>query len=463
MSAPTITKLSFGRNASPIGIGQSRPLLSWRFSQGDDTEQDWLQVAYELRITRNNQTKTHSVQSDVSIDAPWPEEEADLISREGAKVTVRVQGKSGSWTDWYGETVEAALLDPEEWKAAVVAPVTPPPKHLAKRPFHVRRRFHLDTSSGIGRIYATALGVYQLYLNGEPIGDHVLAPGWQSYNHRLHYQTYEIPPDLLRQGENTLEAVVGEGWYAGRLTWQAGCRNIWGSEIGVMVQLEMDGKVVVISDDTWEWTYGPILSSELYDGETYDAGIDLAPQTWQGSKTIPLPSTTRLITPEPTPIRRTQTLRPLELIKTPSGKSILDFGQNLVGWVKITGLPSKVRENDAVRLRFAEVLEHGELGARPLRSAKCTDTIYLGDKEVKEWEPLFTSHGFRYCEVTGPKELLDRYEDAFEAVVIHSDMERIGEFECSHEMVNQLHRNVVWGLRGNFVGLPTDCPQRDER
>lgn len=489
MSAPAITKLTFGRNASPLGIGQARPLLSWHYEQDDSTEADWVQVAYELEIGRNNRAagtgkaEPYKVDSDSCIDIPWPKEEGDLASRERVQVRVRAKGKSGQWTEWKGEVVEAALLHKQDWEAQVVGPAAPPPVNQPKRPFHIRRAFKLpSTETGnssarggddSGRIYATALGVYQLYLNGTPIGDHVQAPGWQSYNHRLHYQTYAIPTDLWRQGENVLEAIVGEGWYAGRLSWNPRSRNIWGSEIGVMAQLEVGGKVVVKTDEQWEWAYGPLLSSELYDGEVYDVSIEPgAADGWGKTKTIPLPSAAVLIAPEAPPIRRTQTIKVKEVITTPSGKTILDFGQNLVGWVKVSSIPAASRPNEAIQLRFAEVLEDQELGVRPLRSAKCTDTIFLGEKGVKEWEPLFTSHGFRYCEVSVPASMLAAegsgdgeggLESKFEAVVIHSDMERIGDFECSHEMVNQLHRNVVWGLRGNFVGLPTDCPQRDER
>jgi alpha-L-rhamnosidase len=153
-------------------------------------------------------------------------------------------------------------------------------------------------------------------------------------------------------------------------------------------------------------------------------------------------------------------LEVLRLIITPSGKRILDFGQNFVGWVRIKRLPLRSKPNEAVILRFAEVLDKGELGVRPLRSAEATDKIYLGTDELEDWEPKFTTHGFRYCEVDGLSEVDIRN---FTGVVIHSDMERIGDFSCSHKLVNQLHKNVVWSLKGNFVGLPTDCPQRDER
>jgi alpha-L-rhamnosidase len=354
-------------------------------------------------------------------------------------------------------------LERSDWSAKVVAPDVVPPANLAKRPFHVKTTFKVTTAAKSARLYATALGAYEISINGKRIGDHVMAPGWQSYNHRLHYQTYEVPAELLVEGENTIDAIVGEGWYSGRLTWDEACRNLWGEEIGVMAQLELDGKVVAATDTNWEWSYGALLSSELYDGETYDASLAKT-REWRPTKTIPLPPKASLIAPEAPPIRPIEDITPIELITTPSRKKILDFGQNLVGWVKVRNIPKRHKATDRVVLRFAEVLDKGELGVRPLRSAKATDYIYLSpDEGIKEWEPKFSTHGFRYCEVTGPAELLDDYKGNFTAVVVHTDMERIGDFKCSHDMVNKLHENVVWGLRGNFVGVPTDCPQRDER
>jgi alpha-L-rhamnosidase len=460
--APQVSKLTFARNASSIGIGQQRPTLSWRYDQSDKTTNDWTQTAFELSFERDGKTSKRTINSENNVDVPWPEQEPPLRSREIVKVGVRAQGKDLNWTEWYYKTVEAGLLDPKDWSAKVVAPKVGGPPNLAKRPFYVAKTFKLGSASGPQRVYATALGVYELSINGKRVGDHVMAPGWQSYNHRLHYQTYEIPEGVLVSGENTIEALVGEGWYSGRLTWLENCRNIWGSEIGVQVQVEVGGKPVVVTDTDWQWRYGPLLASELYDGEVYDATIGYS--DWQPTKTISLPAETALIAPEAPPIRRTEEVVPKALSTSPSGKKIIDFGQNLVGWVKIRQIPKQSRPNECIVLRFAEVLtKDGEMGIRPLRSAKVTDRIYLGDKAVHDWEPTFTTHGFRYCEVTGPPALLEKYQENLVAVVVHSDMERIGDFECSHELVNQLHRNVVWGLRGNFVGLPTDCPQRDER
>jgi alpha-L-rhamnosidase len=460
MTAPRICKLTFGRNASPIGIGQARPSLSWRYEQDQQTAQGWCQTAFEITLRRGDEVTKYNEDTENNVEVPWPEDAPPLKSREVVVVSVRAKGSS-QWTDSFTETLEAALLNRNDWKASVIAPDITPPANAPKRPFYTRKIVSINRGTGRSRIYATALGVYEIKVNGKRIGDHILAPGWQSYNHRLHYQTYVIEKGVLVEGDNVIEVVVGEGWYSGRLTWAEQRRNIWGAEIGVQLQLEQDGQVVAATDEGWEWSYGQLLESALYDGEVFDAS--LSHTEWRSTKIIALPKSTSLIAPEAPPIRETEVIKPVALLSTPSHKSVIDFGQNLVGWVRVKNVPAAKSANDCLILRFAEVLDKGELGTRPLRSAKATDKIYLGKKPLTQWQPAFTTHGFRFCEVTGPPGIFDDYMNNFEAVVVHSDMERIGDFSCSHDLINKLHQNVVWGLRGNFVGLPTDCPQRDER
>jgi len=452
MVPPRISKLTFGRNASSIGIGQRRPTLSWRYQQDKDTDANWYQHEYELCIIRSTNATSYRVKSSSNVEQPWPDAEPDLISRERVEVRIRIPDG-----EWYTAVAEAALLAQTDWTAHLIGTDIPAEPSLPKRPFYLRRTFNLDEARP-ARIYATALGVYELHINGRRVGDHVMAPGWQSYHHRLHYQTYEI--EGLAPGENVIEAIIAEGWYSGRLSWETNNRNVWGQDIGLTMQLEIDGKPELVTDSSWEWRYGPILASELYDGETQDESI--VPTNWRPVRVLPPPKAT-LIAPEAPPIRCMETVAPIDIITTPSGKTILDFGQNLVGWVRIKLLPVSPTANAAVTLSFAEVLEKGELGVRPLRNAKATDRIVLGETEIRDWEPKFTTHGFRYCQIAGPDAVLDSCQSNCVAVVVHSDLERIGDFTCSHGLINQLHRNVVWGLKGNFVGLPTDCPQRAER
>jgi alpha-L-rhamnosidase len=332
----------------------------------------------------------------------------------------------------------------------------------------LRTEFSLENGHGtIARatLHATAHGVFETYLNGNPISDDVLSPGWSSYEWRLRYRSYDVT--ALLQPTSVLGIALGNGWFRGQLGWSGG-RAHYGDELAALAQLEIefsdDYVQTVVTDESW--TAGPsaVVFNDLYDGQTIDARRysdawferDFSDEAWTGVHPAELDFST--LTPYIGPsVRRQEELRPIKIWTSPAGKTLLDFGQNLVGWVRVR---VQGPAGATVTLRHAEVLEHDELGTRPLRNAKATDRFILsGGDDV--FEPTFTFHGFRYVEVEGwPGELAS---DAMTAVVVSSELQRIGEFECSDELLNQLHRNVVWGTRGNFLDVPTDCPQRDER
>lgn len=314
-------------------------------------------------------------------------------------------------------------------------------------------------------LHATAHGVFEAHLNGQPVSDDVLSPGWSSYEWRLRYRSYDVT--ALLQPTSVLGIALGNGWFRGRLGW-GGARALYGKELAALAQLEVefsDGYVqTVVTDESW--TAGPsaVLFNDLYDGQAIDARRysdawlepGFSDEAWTGVRPAELDFST--LTPYiGPPVRRQEELQPIKIWTSPAGKTLVDFGQNLVGWVRAS---VQGPAGTTITLRHAEVIEKDELGTRPLRTAKATDRFILsGGEDV--FEPTFTFHGFRYVEVDGwPGELTS---DALTAVVVSSELRRIGEFECSDEMLNQLHRNVVWGLRGNFLDVPTDCPQRDER
>ena len=350
-----------------------------------------------------------------------------------------------------------------DWSAALIVPDS----DFNGAPL-LRREFELEPDHGdvtSATLHATAHGVFEAFLNGQPVSDDVLSPGWSAYEWRLRYRSYDVT--ALLSSTSVLGLALGNGWFRGRLGWNGG-RNYYGSELGAFAQLEIsfaDGHVQrVVTDDAW--TAGPsaVLGNDLYDGQTVDArrasDAWLQPgflgQGWTGVHTGELDSQT--LTPYiGPPVRRQADLAPVRTWTSPAGRTLVDFGQNLVGWVRVRVSGPAGTE---VTLRHAEVLEHDELGVRPLRSALATDRFILsGADDV--FEPTFTFHGFRYAEVEGwPGELAD---GALTAVVVSSELERIGEFSCSHELLNQLHSNAVWGTVGNFLDVPTDCPQRDER
>jgi alpha-L-rhamnosidase len=462
-----VSPVRFEHHREPFGIGESAPRLSWITTS---PEPNWRQTAYEIeaRFPDGSVSTTGKVSSPDSLLITWPF--AALSSRDRASVRVRVWGPAGAdpcpWSEW--ADVEIGLLDRTGWTATLISPATPddratvPPVHL------FRRSFGVEAPITHARLYATAHGVYDIEINGQPVGDQVMAPGWTSYNHRLRYQTYDVTGHL-QQGENAIGAWVGEGWFRGRLVWGAGRRNIWGTQAGLLAQIEItyqDGSTAVISTDgAWKSSTGGTLSAEIYDGETFDARLEPGGWTSPGFDDAAWSPVAigefdfaRLIAPLSPPVRRTQTIQVADVITSPSGKIILDFGQNLVGRLRFS---VQGKAGTTITIRHAEVLEHGELGVRPLRRAKASDRYTLCGRGVESWEPRFTFHGFRYAEVEGWPGPID--PAAFEAVVLHTDLEPTGSFASSSPILNQLHRNAVWSVRGNFLDVPTDCPQRDER
>jgi alpha-L-rhamnosidase len=442
-----------------LGIGVPVPRLSWRVRSA---RPGWRQTAYEVQA----RGQTLRVESDESVLVPWPF--APLRSRERVDVRVRARGDDGSWSEW-SETceIEAGLLEPSDWSATFIAVPWPEDPDSEQPAHYYRREFVIDRPMARARLYASALGVYEAWVNGQAAGSDVLAPGWTSYHHRLLYQTYDVTT-LLREGPNALGAIVADGWYRGRLGFRDQ-RNLYGQERALLAQLEIvyeDGTTALIGSDVdWQVRAGPILASSLYDGERHDARLDLdgwpAPGLddtgWARARTFDQDLRT-LAAPAAPPARRTRLLEPREIRTSPSGRTIVDFGQNLVGRVRIR---VSGEAGDTVTIRHAEVLEDGELCVWPLRAAAATDTYTLAGTGTETWEPRFTFHGFRYAEISGwPGELR---ADDIRAVVIHSDLERTGWFDCSDPLLERLHENVLWSMRGNFLYVPTDCPQRDER
>ena len=338
-----------------------------------------------------------------------------------------------------------------------------------ERPVQFRREFVVGDGLVSAVLHITALGVYEAECNGAVVGDEVLAPGWTSYGHRLRVQTHDLTA-LLVDGTNCIGVTVAEGWYRGRLGFQGGRREIYGTDIGPVVELHLRygdaaADAVVLSDLDWRAAPGALLSASLYDGEHVDArlatpgwssaGFD--DRDWRPVRELPSIAD-RAIQPVGPPVRRVQALAVVDVITTPSGATILDIGQNISGRMRFSVAGPA---GDTITLRHAEVLEHGELGTRPLRDAAQTDQFTLAGTGTETFEPIFTIHGFRYVEVGGWPGVVD--PAAFTALVCHSDMERTGWFDCSHPGLVQLHDNVVWSMRDNFVDVPTDCPQRDER
>lgn len=475
-----MSKPTFEHHHSGLGIDCNRPRISWRliYPQDESPPSGWIQTKYEIEITLEGEQKpaTYCIEGSPSVLVPWPA--GPLLSQQSADVRVRCFGSSADAveqpTEWSAiSKVETALLDVQSWQAQFItsAPRGPPTGSI--RPLRFKKSFSISGSENKickARLYISALGVYDAYIDGARVSDELLAPGWTSYNHRLHYRTIDVT-ELLRHGSDHAVCVeVAEGWYAGRIGFHGGQRYLYGDSLCVLAQLEItlldeSSPIRVCSDDTWLCADSAIRTSEFYDGEVYDAtqdwnwtlpSLEADSQRWSAAKKVAWPET-KLTCPDLPPVRVTERLQPKEIFKSASGKTIIDFGQNLVGKVLVKSM--HLPENHNVTFRHAEVMEHGELGTRPLRNAKAEDTYISSGAACKDWTPAFTFHGFRYVQVDG----WEPAEADVVALVMHSDMQRRGWFTSSNSWVNKLHENVVWSMRGNFVSIPTDCPQRDER
>ena len=449
-----IERLVAEYDAPDLGLGVAAPRLSWSRSGGAQE-----QTAYELRLRDADggvDVATGSGPEQVLVAWPF----RDLGSRERVEVEVRVQA-GDEWSAWSAPlVVETGLLDAADVRARMISPRDV--GGLDDGAVVLARDLELAGTVAAARLYITAHGVYDAWIGGRRVGDHQLAPGWTSYDARLRYQTFDVTEHLrdhAAAGGTEIAVGLGNGWYRGQLTWNLS-RDTYGDRLGLLAQLEItydDGRTqTVVTDESWRAGPTGVLADDLYDGQATDLRVPLAPEApADGPVDVVDTDLGRLVAPMGPPVREVGTVPAVEVLAAPSGAQLVDFGQNLVGWVRlrVTGEPGQ-----EVTVRHAEVLEHGELGVRPLRDAKATDTYVLAGGE-QVLEPRYTFHGFRYAEVTGAQVTA---ADA-EGVVVSSDLRRTGWFECSEPDVNRLHENVVWGMRGNFVDVPTDCPQRDER
>ena len=342
----------------------------------------------------------------------------------------------------------------------------------------LRRGFEVKKPIAVARVYVTALGSYKLSVNGKAVGDQILAPGWTDFREHVVYQAYDVT-DLVKPGKNAIGALLAPGWYSTPLQWLRQSNNYGATPPAVRVQMRIeyrDGSAdEIVSDASWKADSSAIRFAEIYDGETYDArkvqkGWDTAGFADVGWKPVeviePMLGASDVKAVEPKiewqyfqPIQRERTLSAKTVTSPAAGVYVFDFGQNFSGVVRIR---VKGAAGTDVKLRFAEVLNpDGTMYVENLRTAKATDHFILAGKGEEEFEPAFTYHGFRYAEVSGVS-TKPRVEDV-QAVVFHTDAPFTANLKTKSEMLNKLWSNILWGQRSNFVGLPTDCPQRDER
>ena len=336
----------------------------------------------------------------------------------------------------------------------------------SNRPPYLRKQVSLKGDIKRARLYATALGLYDFSINGQAVTDAVIQPDWDNYAIRVQYQTYDVTK-LLQKGDNVLAAVLGPGWYCGHIGMFPG--DFYGNRPALLAQLRIeyaDGSTEAVSTDpSWKWSFGPLILSDLLDGEDYDARQEIAgwdrpgfdDSKWRAVSTRD--SAAKIEAQIGPPIKRIEELPAKSVTEPQPGKLTFDLGQNMVGWIR---LKVKGPAGTKLTMRFAEMLNpDGTIYTTNLRNAKAVDTYTLKGGGEETWEPHFTFHGFRYVEMTGFPGKLG--PEAVTGIVVHSDTPRTGQWECSNPQLNQLFRNITWGQWGNFLSIPTDCPQRDER
>ena len=454
---------------NPIGIDVKKPRLSWQLLSD---AQNVLQTAYEIRVAdspgnlanKNRQFwSTGRVESENSVNVEYLGPEPESMQRFYWQV--RVWDNNGNVSKWSELAFwEMGILKPELWTASWISMPDEPETEDSKPAQFFRKEFNLGKKVKSARVYVTSKGTYQLFINGEKVSADLFAPGWTTYNQRIQYQTYDITSMI--QSKNAVGVMVGDGWFRGKIA-----KNLlYGDKLALILQLKIvytDGTSdLITTDNTWKVGTGPILASDIYDGETYDARLEIPgwnkpgfnDSKWKNA-IMGNDSKEVLVAECGDPVRAIHEIQPIKILTTPKGEVVFDMGQNMVGWVRL-----KVRGNkgDKVILKFAEVLDKdGNFYTENLRAAKCTDTYFLKGDGEEIHEPYFTFHGFRFVQIEGLNKMPEL--DQITGVVIHSEMTPTGTFVCSDSLINQLQQNIQWGQKGNFLDVPTDCPQRNER
>lgn len=433
---------------NPLGLDVKKPRISWKLIS---KEKNVLQTAYRIVVTTDGQKVWDSGEADSTSSVLIEYNGQDLVPCTLYQVQVEVWDNKGNTAIANG-SFETGLLKGTNFCADWITHDFPADETACPV---FTKEFKVDKEIEKVRIYATALGIYEIKLNGEKVGDTYFAPGWTNYHKRLQYQTYQA--DGMLHEENKLEITVGNGWYKGILGFTC-TPNHYGDRVAVLAELHityLDGSTEMIkTDDSWMVTTGKIRRSEIYMGETIDTCYK---EENFSSAVLSTFDKERIVGQESEPVRITKRLSAKEFIITPKGEKVIDFGQNLTGFVelKTTGKPGQ-----KITIRHAEVLDKdGNFYPDTLRQAISIDQ-FICNGEEQTFLPHFTFHGFRYIAVEG---LEDINLESFTACVLHTQMEETGTFISSNPLVNQLQSNILWSQKGNFLDIPTDCPQRDER
>lgn len=462
-----VSGMTCEHRVNPVGIDECSPRFSW-IIESDKTEV--MQRSYRILVA-TDQSITEIIWdsgtnlSERSVLIPYEGEPLKASTRYYWNVEVEDNHNETSSSE-SGTYFETGLLLNRDWSAAFISPAGE--IHPEKSPgWYILKQFNVDSEVAFARLYSTALGVYEAFINGERREEFLLAPGWTNYKDRLLYQTFDISK-TLRKGKNVVSAHVGSGWYKGDLVGWRGKRSIYGERIAcsmvIVIRYENGREEMISTDETWHSLSSPVLYSELYHGEVYDARKEIDYVTTIDEERTEAVEAIKydeavVCAQDGPPVQIQETIRPVTLLQDTAGRTIIDFGQNLTGWVRFNVQGSVGSE---VVLKHAEILTpEGDLYTENLRSARQEIRYILKGEGVEEYRPAFTFQGFRYV-------LVEKYPGEidpgnFRAEVVYSTMPKTGDFTCSNELVNKLNENIHWGMKGNFLDIPTDCPQRDER
>ncbi len=459
---------------NPNGIDILKPRLSWCILS-DINQRNQKQVAYRIlaatSLEKLNQNKadlwdSKKVNSEENINIIYNGKE--LSSGDECFWKVKVWNNYGDESGW-SQTAKwsIGLLNKSDWTAHWIGldtfTVNDKPFNLSAR--YLRKEFDAERKIKRAIAYICGLGSFELYFNGEKIGDQVLAPALSEYLKRYYYMTFDVTK-AIRKNKNAVGVILGGGRYFSPIKWD---QHYGFPKLIFQLNIEYsDGsKGSIISDTTWSITTdGPITLNNEFGGEEYDArkemkgwnknGFDQS--KWMKAEKVSAPSE-KLCAQMIAPIKIVETIKPKSITEIRPAVYIYDMGQNMVGWVS---LKAKANKGTKIKLRFAERLTStGELDTANLRLAKQTDFYITKGKALEEWEPRFTYHGFRYVELSGLQQKADL--NALTGKVINDDITTTGYFNCSNEVINKIYNAAYWGIRGNYRSLPTDCPQRDER
>lgn len=448
-----IKDITVNYRTNPIGLDEL-PRFSWKLS---GSEAYLMQTAYRIVVSACDKIIWDSGRVDSSQSLFIPYKGESLKSFTKYMLRIKVWDNYGH-ADELDSSFETGIINTSQWAANWITHTFEEGK-LDCPIFW--RRFNLSGQKvKCARIYSTALGVYDIFLNGQRVGDSYFAPGWTSYHNRLQYQTYDVTE--LLQKKNKIEIIVGNGWYKGYLNCdRQNC--FYGDRTAICAEIRIEYEDActecILTDDSWTVATGYIRSSELYLGECQDFTVqDL--NEYQSVLLRKDACPKKIVAQESEPIRITEELDAKSLFRTPKGELVIDFGQNMAGFVRIK-LPRI--KGTSLKIHHAETLDKdGNFYTDNLRSAKSVDEYIYNDADVgRIVTPHFTYHGFRYISIDGVDENIDK--NIFVACALHTDMKKTGHFEFSDKKIGRLQSNIEWGQRSNFFDIPTDCPQRDER